>query len=263
MARSSSAPDGNNLWRQVSAADRRRVGSWNRGGDVNINPTEYAATAALGPVKSPFSAIPLAAQTAEFGYKAPAYEMMGFFGDDLEDEESQSMEYYAWNEEGYLYDNLAENVRADELPAPITIIPTSTINPERPRTVAAGYDSAQRKLTVIFRDGTYYNYFEVPASEWNNFKRARSKGRFILAYLDTKPRGPADVMAIPVFARETVYRFLRTGQYYRGGTQPGMKPGSRRGGGYKSGNLGGTGRARLKKSQGQTGGSGVTMPRTP
>lgn len=262
MARSGQQPpNGGNLWKQVSAADRRRVGAWNRGGEV-INPTDYAATSALGPIKSPFAAIPLAAQTAEFGSKATAYEMVGFFGDDLADDEAQSMEFYAWNEEGYAYQPKGDYPvdfvplppypdlpDANQAPAPITLIPTSTINPDRPRTVAAGYDKAQRKLTVIFRDGTYYNYYEVSNTEWQNFKRARSKGRFIAAYFDQqKPRGPADVMSIPAFARETVYRFLRTGQKFRNGVQPGMKPGSKRGSGYRSGNLGGTGRKRAKKT---------------
>jgi hypothetical protein len=82
-------------------------------------------------------------------------------------------------------------------PAPISIAPTSTTNPERPRTVAAGYrvnpgplqkggarQSDLGTLTVIFRDGTLYNYYDVPVSLWQQFKVAVSKGKFILTYLD-------------------------------------------------------------------------------
>lgn len=258
-------PSGASLWDQVSAADKRRIAQWNRGGATNIDRTTYAASNALGPVTNVFKAVPTAASTAEFGQRASAYEMITFFGDDLDDVDSQSMEYYQWNEEGYLYQNQSAQARGwspqdqaqggyDASPAPITIVPTSTINPERPRTVAAGYDPAQRKLTVIFRDGTYYNYYEVGANTWGRFKAARSKGRFIAANLDAGyPRGPADVMTIPVFARETVYRFLRTGQYYRAGTQPGHKSPKQRA----------TKTPSLSKSRGQHGGSGVTIPKRP
>ena len=43
-------------------------------------------------------------------------------------------------------------------------------------------------MTVIFRDGTFYNYYSVSGLEWTNFKRARSKGRFIRMYLDAKTK---------------------------------------------------------------------------
>lgn len=87
----------------------------------------------------------------------------------------------------------------DKSPAQITIVPTATTNPKRPRTVAAGYSSKRQTLTVVFRPprmgavGVLYNYYEVDGLEWGNFKRARSKGRFIKAYLDDHPRGyPAE-----------------------------------------------------------------------
>ena len=79
-------------------------------------------------------------------------------------------------------------------PAPISISPTSTINPQRPRTVAAGYQlnsgSGQIRqtdtgtLTVVFRDGTFYNYYDVPSNVWTAFKGATSKGQFIRTYID-------------------------------------------------------------------------------
>jgi hypothetical protein len=45
------------------------------------------------------------------------------------------------------------------------------------------------KLTVQFRDGTWYNYYEVEPNIWDAFKSAVSKGRFIVAVLDSYPRG--------------------------------------------------------------------------
>jgi hypothetical protein len=74
--------------------------------------------------------------------------------------------------------------------APITVVPTSSSNPARPRTLAAGYARERKTLSVIFRDGTPWNYYEVTALEWANFKRAKSKGRFIRLYLNQHPYGP-------------------------------------------------------------------------
>lgn len=55
-------------------------------------------------------------------------------------------------------------------------IPTSTSNFKRPRTVAAGYDRNQQLLTVVFRDGTFWNYYDVSNDEWIKFHQAYSKG---------------------------------------------------------------------------------------
>jgi len=97
----------------------------------------------------------------------------------------------------------------DTSPAPLTLVPTSTTNPQRPRTVAAGYDEDEEKLTVMFRDGTLYNYYEVDSSEWAAFKANRSKGAVIYRMLDFKPRGYADDTTLSKGAREAFYRFSR------------------------------------------------------
>lgn len=102
----------------------------------------------------------------------------------------------------------------DESPAEMSVVPTSTINPERPRTVAAGYDSVEKKITVVFRDGTYYNYYQVDKNEWQAFKARVSKGRYILSYLDSKPRGPADVSSISATAQKAFYRIARASQVH-------------------------------------------------
>lgn len=65
--------------------------------------------------------------------------------------------------------------------------PTPTINPGRPRTLAAGYDERSQSLRIKFRDGAYYTYYNVPPSVWWQFQRAQSPGRFINSKLNSFP----------------------------------------------------------------------------
>lgn len=65
--------------------------------------------------------------------------------------------------------------------------PTPTINPGRPRTLAAGYDERTQALRIKFRDGEYYTYYNVPPSVWWRFQRAQSPGRFINSTLNRFP----------------------------------------------------------------------------
>lgn len=126
------------------------------------------------------------------------------------------------------HENLSDwGISSKRAPAPITVAPTSTINPKRPRTVAAGYvvrgDDPAGTLTVVFRDGTYYNYYSVPEEVWNGFKSSPSKGRFIATNLDQYPRGEADLAAMDLKVRSliTIYQAARLAQKhaYRKGTQ--------------------------------------------
>jgi hypothetical protein len=55
-------------------------------------------------------------------------------------------------------------------------IPTSTSNFKRPRTLAAGYDRNEGTVTVVFRDGTFYNYYGISPGTWSTFKESYSKG---------------------------------------------------------------------------------------
>lgn len=57
--------------------------------------------------------------------------------------------------------------------------PTPTINPDRPRTLAAGYDPDTRTLRVRFRDGTPWEYYDVPEDTWSGFFHSPSPGRYI------------------------------------------------------------------------------------
>lgn len=75
----------------------------------------------------------------------------------------------------------------------LSVIPTSTTNPQRPRTLAAGYDHQRKTITVMFRDGTMWNYYGCSPTLWNSFKRAPSKGVFIATRLDPMgDYGPAE-----------------------------------------------------------------------
>jgi hypothetical protein len=73
----------------------------------------------------------------------------------------------------------------DELLLPYQ--PTPTINPGRPRTLAAGYDERSQTLRIKFRNGEYYAYYNVPPSVWWRFQRAQSPGRFINSTLNRFP----------------------------------------------------------------------------
>jgi hypothetical protein len=158
-----------------------------------------------------FGGVPAAASYGEFD------EIISLIDD------KNTLEYYDPTT-GEQFENYGEipNME-DESPAEITVVPTSTINPQRPRTVAAGYDKADKKITVVFRDGTFYNYYHVNPNEWQAFKARVSKGRYIYSYLDSKPRGPADVAGISATARRAFYRIARATQVQSKG-RPGKLP---------------------------------------
>lgn len=143
--------------------------------------------------------------------------------------------------------------------APLSEVPTSSTNYSRPRTVAAGYDPERQTMTVVFRDGTFYNYYEVTAGEWESFHASFSKGSPWLnrgfpngrqtqdGLFINKPRGYADVSQIDAKIVEQLYRVSRAqqiskkpksrkGKYGPGATlasQPGLRKG--RGSDYRSG----------------------------
>ena len=117
--------------------------------------------------------------------------------------------------------------RDPSAPVVITDIPTSSTNYSRPSTVAAGYDPDTLTMTVVFRDGTFYNYYDVKPGEWENFSASYSKGKpwlnrgFTNCMQKTdglfigKPRGVADVDSLPADIQEQLYRVSRAQQLYR------------------------------------------------
>jgi hypothetical protein len=110
----------------------------------------------------------------------------------------------------------------DEISAVLSDIPTSSTNYSRPRTVAAGYDPQREIMTVVFRDGMFYNYYDVSYNEWVAFSGSYSKGRPWLnkrgksqtadGLFVSKPRGPANVADIDPRIREQLYRVSRAQQ---------------------------------------------------
>lgn len=156
------------------------------------------------------------------------WEIARFFHDQSmgvnSDPEDPATWDYDVNDEGYLYQNLAKkpvpmvSSSTDTSPAPISVSPTSTTNWRRPRTVAAGWAARSSNgdigtLTVVFRDGTMYNYYDINLNTWRNFRNAYSKGRYIRLYLNERRRGPARFTGVPEEYREAMYRLARTAQY--------------------------------------------------
>jgi len=81
-----------------------------------------------------------------------------------------------------------------------TVLTTTTsTNPKKPRTLKAGYDFKTQTLTVVFRDGTWWEYRDVPDYMWYDFQAAVSKGEFLReSGLDAwHDMGPADVDSMP------------------------------------------------------------------
>lgn len=125
-----------------------------------------------------------------------------------------------------------EQADSSQRPVQLTQIPTSSSNAARPRTVAAGYrmeigsralprEQRRGKLTVMFRDGTLWNYYDVPYTEWLTFSNSLSKGPMLNrknskqasdGILLSHPHGPADVTDVPEEVQEQLWRVAREAQ---------------------------------------------------
>lgn len=85
-----------------------------------------------------------------------------------------------------------------DTPTPV-MSATGSTNPKKPRTIKAGYDFNTGTMTVVFRDGTWWEYRGVPDFMWYDFTAADSKGRFLReSGLDQwADMGPANINAMP------------------------------------------------------------------
>lgn len=134
-------------------------------------------------------------------------------------------QFYAPTEDGE--SNFDDGIDSRTVAFTETDIPTSSTNYARPRTVAAGYDANRQTMTVVFRDGTFYNYYGVSQTEWEAFHASYSKGRPWLNKASKSPkpgaqavdglfinkeRGYADSESISPEIREQLYRIARTQQ---------------------------------------------------
>lgn len=131
--------------------------------------------------------------------------------------EMDSDEYFDESDSGYFPEKTThDRYKVKKIdwrdPAPITDVPTNTSDPFRPRTVAAGYDKARQVITVVFRDGTFYNYYDCTPRIWQAFKMSRSKGRYILKELNGHDRGFANANEVPVTVRAALYNVARVKQ---------------------------------------------------
>lgn len=121
-----------------------------------------------------------------------------------------------YSPDAYLGPQLPENA-----PARLTDIPTSSTNANRPRTVASGYDAQRKVVTVMFRDGTLINYYDVEPGTWENFHTSISKGKpWLNWYGDGAPGelvaqhrfGPADITNIDPQDLSEIYKVARSAQ---------------------------------------------------
>jgi len=74
--------------------------------------------------------------------------------------------------------------------APPSFIPVTTSS----RITEAAYSPRTRRLYVRFvkpqPGGTPWTYYDIPPNVWRNFKRAKSKGKFVNRVLNQYPYGP-------------------------------------------------------------------------
>lgn len=54
-----------------------------------------------------------------------------------------------------------------------------TTNPKRPRALTIGYNPNERKLIVVFRDNTWWEYRNVPVEMWLGLKNSKSTGGYL------------------------------------------------------------------------------------
>jgi hypothetical protein len=120
-----------------------------------------------------------------------------------------------YNPDNIFADNIEETDRTR--PARILEAPTWTSNIHRPRTIAAGYDLQQEKLTIVFRDGTVWNYYDVPKEKWNQFHALHSKGLYIKNVLDGYDYGPASLTLIEQQDIRQEFYINRVNQQVSGG----------------------------------------------
>ena len=59
------------------------------------------------------------------------------------------------------------------------MVTAPTTNPKRPRALTIGYNPNERKLIVVFRDNTWWEYRNVPVETWLGLKSAKSTGAYL------------------------------------------------------------------------------------
>lgn len=88
-----------------------------------------------------------------------------------------------------------------------------TTNQERPRAWTIAYHPEDRKLVVVFRDNTWWQYNNVPSHLWEGLKASGSTGKFLRSSgLDQWPdMGPADMSEFSSGAKERISQTAQIG----------------------------------------------------
>lgn len=81
-----------------------------------------------------------------------------------------------------------------------------TSNPSRPRALVIAYAPEVNRLIVVFRDGTWWQYNNVPTNVWLGLKNSPSTGKYLRSSgLDSwGDMGPADVDEMPASIKEQI-----------------------------------------------------------
>ena len=94
--------------------------------------------------------------------------------------------------------NPIEPARREVEPSFQNIIAPTT-DPSRPRALKLAYSRDAMKLVVKFRDGTWWEYNDIPVEMWNDLKASNSTGKYLSGSgLDTHDNmGPFNPQEMP------------------------------------------------------------------
>jgi len=99
------------------------------------------------------------------------------------------------------------------------LLTAPTTNPTRPRALSIGYNVNSKKLIIIFRDNSWWEYRNVPVEMWMNLKSTKSTGRFLRdsgldSWLDM---GQSDPSQMSEASREQfTYSAVKAGRMQKG-----------------------------------------------
>ena len=95
--------------------------------------------------------------------------------------------------------------REEQLPDEYQVRSAPTTNSEKPRAKKIGYCKETQTLAVVFRDGTWWRYNNVPVAFWNDLKASNSTGKYLRGSgLDSHDdMGPLDPSTMSLASRAT------------------------------------------------------------
>ena len=67
----------------------------------------------------------------------------------------------------------------DESSAGTEVLTAPTLHPERPRALTIAYNKKTFVLVIVFRDGTWWQYNDIPIGVWEGLKNAGSTGGYL------------------------------------------------------------------------------------